>query len=74
MTWSTRPCASTTPARRLTDTKWLIQAKDTPAGQKMLEEMNIEYFEEANEQMYSGYADLLEGTFGYPSKMQSAAK
>ncbi len=43
----------------------LIEAKNTPAGQKMLEDMNIEYFEDADAKMYAGYADLLDGTFGY---------
>ena len=52
----------------------LIEAKNTPEGQKMLEEMNIEYFEGADNQTYAGYADLLEGTFGYYSKVQAASK
>jgi len=31
----------------------------------MLEEMNIEYFEDADAELYAGYADLLQGVFGY---------
>jgi hypothetical protein len=49
----------------------LIQAKDTPDGKKMLEEMNIEYFEDADERMYDGFAQLLEGTFGYEPVLMS---
>ena len=43
----------------------LIQASKTEDGKKMLVEMKIEYFEEANDAVYDGYADLLEGVFGY---------
>ena len=43
----------------------LVEAKNTPAGQKMLQDMNIEYFEDADAKIYAGYADLLDGTFGY---------
>ncbi|UCB54924.1 MAG: PhnD/SsuA/transferrin family substrate-binding protein [Thiotrichales bacterium] len=43
----------------------LLDASKTPAGKKMLEQMNIEYFEDADDKMYAGYADLLEGIFGY---------
>jgi ABC-type phosphate/phosphonate transport system substrate-binding protein len=43
----------------------LVQASKTPEGKKMLEEMKIEYFEEANDEVYAGYAELLEGVFGY---------
>jgi phosphonate transport system substrate-binding protein len=43
----------------------LLQAVDTPEGKKMLEEMRIEYFEDADDKAYAGYADLLEGVFGY---------
>mgnify|MGYP001814147992 CR=1 FL=1 len=43
----------------------LVQASRTPEGKKMLEEMKIEYFEEANDEVYAGYAELLEGVFGY---------
>jgi len=43
----------------------LLDAIKTPAGKKMLEEMNIEYFEDADAEIYAGYAELLEGMFGY---------
>lgn len=43
----------------------LLEAKDTADGRKMLEEMNIEYFEDADAKLYAGYADLLDGVFGY---------
>ena len=43
----------------------LIEASSTPAGKKMLEEMNIEYFEDADAKLYAGYAELLDGVFGY---------
>jgi len=43
----------------------LLDAIKTPEGKKMLEAMNIEYFEDADAEIYKGYADLLEGTFGY---------
>lgn len=43
----------------------LLQAKNTPDGKKMLEELNIGEFENAKADMYAGYADLLEGVFGY---------
>jgi len=31
----------------------------------MLSDMNIEEFQDADQQAYAGYADLLEGVFGY---------
>jgi len=43
----------------------LLDAIKTPEGKKMLEAMNIEYFEDADAEIYKGYADLLEGMFGY---------
>ena len=43
----------------------LLDAIKTPAGKKMLEQMNIEYFEDADAELYAGYAVLLEGIFGY---------
>ena len=43
----------------------LLDATKTPEGKKMLEDMRIEYFEEANAQIYAGYSELLEGMFGY---------
>lgn len=45
--------------------KALLDAIKTPEGKKMLEQMNIEYFEDADAELYAGYADLLEGIFGY---------
>jgi phosphonate transport system substrate-binding protein len=43
----------------------LLDAPNTPEGKKMLAEMKIEYFEDANEALYAGYAELLDGVFGY---------
>lgn len=43
----------------------LLDAPKTPEGRKMLEQMNIEYFEDADADLYAGYADLLDGIFGY---------
>ncbi|MGD8934423.1 MAG: PhnD/SsuA/transferrin family substrate-binding protein, partial [Gammaproteobacteria bacterium] len=43
----------------------LLDAPDTPQGKKMLADMNIEYFEDASAEVYAGYADLLDGVFGY---------
>lgn len=43
----------------------LLDASRTEQGKKMLEEMKIEYFEDANAEVYAGYADLLDGIFGY---------
>ena len=43
----------------------LVQAVDTPRGKKMLEAMRIELFEDADNDDYAGYAQLLEGVFGY---------
>ncbi len=43
----------------------LLDANKTPEGKKMLEEMSFEYFEDANAHVYAGYAELLEGVFGY---------
>ena len=43
----------------------LLDAPGTPEGKKMLAEMKIEYFEDANEELYAGYAELLDGVFGY---------
>jgi hypothetical protein len=31
----------------------------------MLADMKIEYFEDASAEVYAGYAELLEGVFGY---------
>jgi hypothetical protein len=43
----------------------LLDATETPAGRKMLEDMRIEYFEDADAGVYAGYSQLLEGMFGY---------
>jgi len=43
----------------------LLNATKTPEGKKMLEEMRIEYFEDADARVYAGYAELLDGVFGY---------
>jgi len=45
--------------------KVLLEAPRTAAGKQMLSEMNIEEFQDADQQMYAGYADLLDGVFGY---------
>lgn len=43
----------------------LLDATKTPEGNKMLEDLRIEYFEDADADVYAGYAELLEGMFGY---------
>ena len=43
----------------------LVEAIKTPAGKKMLEQMRIEYFEDASEETFTGYAELLDGVFGF---------
>jgi len=43
----------------------LVQAINTPEGKKMLEKMRIEYFEDASDEVYAGFAELLDGVFGY---------
>ena len=45
--------------------KALLEASETPRGRKMLEAMNLEGFENATAQTYGGYAELLDGVFGY---------
>ena len=45
--------------------KALLEAPGTAAGKQMLSDMNIEEFQDADQQMYAGYADLLDGVFGY---------
>ena len=49
----------------LTVKQALVGASDTPEGKKMLAEMKIEYFEDADDDVYAGYSALLEGVFGY---------
>ncbi|MCG6937406.1 MAG: phosphate/phosphite/phosphonate ABC transporter substrate-binding protein [Gammaproteobacteria bacterium] len=43
----------------------LLEANHTVDGKKMLGEMNIEYFEDADDAEYNGFAQLLDGVFGY---------
>lgn len=43
----------------------LLGAKDMPAGKKMLSRLNIASFEPATNSLYHGYAELLDGVFGY---------
>lgn len=45
--------------------KVLVDAKETEEGRKMLSNINIEYFQEASNATYDGYAVLLEDVFGY---------
>lgn len=43
----------------------LVEAEKTPAGQAMLKAINFPRFERADAQVYDGYAQLLEGVWGY---------
>lgn len=45
--------------------KALLDAAKTPDGKKMLADINLSGFENTNSETYAGYADLLEGVFGY---------
>jgi len=45
--------------------KALLDAPNTEKGRKMLTDMNIAAFQDANTELYAGFADLLEGVFGY---------
>jgi hypothetical protein len=45
--------------------KALLEAPGTAEGKQMLSDMNIEEFQDADQDVYAGYADLLEGVFGY---------
>ena len=45
--------------------KLLLEAPDTAEGKAMLADMKIENFQDASQQTYAGYADLLDGVFGY---------
>jgi phosphonate transport system substrate-binding protein len=45
--------------------KTLIEATNTPEGKKMLETLNLDHFDPATNEDYAGYAQLLEGVFGY---------
>jgi hypothetical protein len=44
--------------------KLLLEAPDTAEGKAMLSDMNIELFQDASQETYAGYADLLDGVFG----------
>lgn len=45
--------------------KALLDASSNESGRKMLEALRIESFQPADAATYDGYADLLEGVFGY---------
>lgn len=45
--------------------KLLLEAQDTAEGKAMLADMKIEHFQDASQEIYAGYADLLDGVFGY---------
>lgn len=43
----------------------LLEATNTAAGKKMLKDLNIAYFENTSAKTYAGFADMLDGVFGY---------
>jgi len=43
----------------------LLDAHNTVKGKKMLADMKIETFQDANQELYAGYSELLDGVFGY---------
>ena len=43
----------------------LLEAQNTEEGKQMLADLNVESFQETSPDIYAGYADLLEGVFGY---------
>ncbi len=43
----------------------LLNASNIQAGKEMLSHLNVETFEPATNSVYQGYAELLEGVFGY---------
>lgn len=45
--------------------KALLEAANTPDGKKMLEEMSLSGFNDTSAETYAGYADMLDGIFGY---------
>ncbi len=45
--------------------KALLEAPNTPEGRKMLEDMKFSAFQDTNASIYAGYAELLDGVFGY---------
>lgn len=55
------------PATRQAIRQALLNASKNPKGQAMLQAINISHFEAANNAVYNGYADLLQGVWGYES-------
>ncbi len=53
------------PEVRLAIKQALLNAKDTEAGRRMLEQLNFVAFEDANAAVYKGYASLLKDVLGY---------
>ncbi len=53
------------PALRTALRQALLSARDTPAGQRMLQAVRLEGFEPATAATYNGYAKLLDGVWGY---------
>lgn len=45
--------------------KALLEAADDPSGKKMLEAINFPGFVDANNEIYAGHAELLDGVWGY---------
>ena len=45
--------------------KALLEAASTPDGKKMLEEISLGGFNDTSAETYAGYADMLDGVFGY---------
>ena len=43
----------------------LLNVINTPEGKKLLEALKVTAFENADAELYAGYADLLDGVFGY---------
>ena len=45
--------------------KALLEATETEAGKNMLADMKIDQFQDVEKETYTGYAELLEGVYGY---------
>ncbi len=45
--------------------KALLEASNNPDGKKMLEGLNLSGFNDTSAEVYAGYADMLDGVFGY---------
>ncbi|RKZ57251.1 MAG: hypothetical protein DRQ44_15985 [Gammaproteobacteria bacterium] len=45
--------------------KALLEAGNNPDGKKMLEGLNLSGFNDTSAEVYAGYADMLDGVFGY---------